>query len=187
MNRDTEIQIIKACQSGDLKKFEELYSAYVRKIYDFVYYKTHHKETAEDLTSLIFLKALSNMKKYQSEIGSFSAWLYRIARNSIIDHYRSKKDDKNICDIYDLSAKEDLPRDFDLKEKLARVNEYLSKLSPEQRDIVILRVWSGLSYSEIAEITGKTEGNCKMIFSRTMVKLRKEIPLVLLLLYQAFL
>jgi len=174
---------ILACQNGDMEQFGQLYDKYIRKIYDFIYFKTHHKETAEDLTSRTFMKAVEKLSTFDTDKGTFQAWIYQIARNTVIDHYRTKKIDSNIEDIWDLSSHEDLVRDFDTREKLKSVEKYLSTLSAEQRDIVIMRVWQGMSHSEIAEALGKTEASVKMSYSRTIRTLREKMPLAVYLTF----
>jgi RNA polymerase sigma-70 factor, ECF subfamily len=168
---------IKACQAGKTEEFGRLYDAYIRKIYDFIYYKTTHKETAEDLTSLTFMKALEKIGSFSPAKGSFKSWLYQIARHSVIDHYRTKKKAANVDDIWDLSGDEDLERDLDAKTKLTEVEKYLHKLKGEQRDIIIMRVWQEMSYAEIAGVLGKSEASCKMAYSRAIALLRQNITL----------
>jgi len=162
-------------------EFAQLYDKYVKSIYKFIYYKTHHKETAEDLTSDTFIKALDNFGTFDKKKGQFSTWLYQIARNTVIDFYRTKKSNINIDDVWDLAGDEDIGGDIDTAEKLKDVKKYLKTLKAGQREVVILRVWEGLSYKEIAQIIGKTENSCKMMFSRTIQTLRKEMPLGLFL------
>lgn len=174
-----EGQLIARVQNGENQAFGRLYDAYIRKIYDFVYFKTLHKETAEDLTSQTFLKALNSIKDYKEEKGAFSSWLYRIAQNTVYDHYRTYKSSSNIEDAWDLPGDENVQADVADKLQLEEVGKYLSLLKPVQRDIIIMRVWQQLSYKEIAEIVGKGEGNCKMIFSRGIKKLRKSMPLAM--------
>lgn len=182
MPADKQIQkIIKKCQTGDNKDFVYIYDSYINKIYKFIYYKTNHTETAEDLTSKVFFKALKNISKFDPET-NFNSWIYRIARNIVIDYYRLKKEESNIDDFYDLDDGEDIEIDFDNKRKIEEVKKYLSNLKTEQREIIILRVWEGLSYKEIAEITGKSEESLKMMFSRVIKKLRKELPFALIIL-----
>lgn len=181
-----EKEAIKNCQSGDLEKFGYLYDKYIKKIYDFIYYKTTHKETAEDLTSKTFTKAIDNIGHFEIDKGTFSAWLYQIARNTVIDFYRTRKNKTDIDDVWDLSSDEDLARDIDTKQKLARVEKYLSKLKSEQREIIIMRIWQEMSYREIAEIIGKSEASCKMAFSRAINILRRDMPLDLFLLLLLF-
>ena len=178
-----EQKIIKQCLRGDQNAFGELYEAYIKKIYNFVYYKTHHKETAQDLTSLTFLKALEKLALYKQEAGSFSSWLYQIARNNVIDFYRTKKSDANIDDAFDLHDDHDFLQDIDTQTKLSAVKNHLQKLNSTQREIIILRVWEELDYEEISKIVGKTADNCKMIFSRGLKALKQSIGLPLLLYF----
>lgn len=175
-------QIIRECQKGNLDEFTELYEQYFEKIYRFIYYKTHHQQTAEDLTSQVFIKTLENIGRFNPGQGLFSSWLYRIARNKVIDYYRTEKKEFDITGFWDLKTGEKIDYDLENKEKLDEVRRYLDKLKPAQREIMVMRIWDGLSYQEIAEILNKKEANCKMIFSRTMKKLRQEIPLALLII-----
>lgn len=183
MDRAIEENLVIACQNGNPEKFGELYDAYIRKIYDFIYYKTHHKETAEDIASAVFLKAFEKIKSYDCAKGSFSSWVYQIARNSVIDHYRTKKIAVNIDDVWDLAGRDDVARDFDIAQKMDKVEKYINSFNGEQRDIVILRVWQEMPYKEIAEIMGKSEAGCKMAFSRAMAELRKNMPLELFIYF----
>jgi RNA polymerase sigma-70 factor (ECF subfamily) len=164
-------------QTVKIEDFGGIYDKYVRRIYNFIYYKTHHKETAEDLTSQTFAKALNKLSDFNGERGSFSSWLYAIARNNVIDFYRTRKSNINVEDVWDLADDTDIERDIEAAQKLQKVKKYLKALKPEQREIVLLRVWGDHSYREIAEVMGKTENNCKVLFSRTMKKLREDMPI----------
>lgn len=175
MDPNKEKQIILACRAGNFEGFGELYEVYIKKIYSFVYYKTYHKEIAEDIVSEVFMKALENIGGYKPSRGSFSAWLYGIARHAVIDHFRGSRPNINIEDIWDLSDEKNLEIDLDAREKLKEVKKYLVKFSPAHREIIIMRLWGEMSYREISEIVGLSEANCKMIFSRNMAKLRAEI------------
>lgn len=174
-----ELDIILLCKKGESENFGLLYDKYIEKIYKFIYYKTHHKETTEDLTSKTFMKAFEKIDTFADLKGSFAAWLYKIARNTVIDHYRAKKIDTNIEDVWDLKDDKDINKDIDIKQQLNDVDKYLKNLKPEQREIIIMRVWENLSYQEIAEILEKSEASCKMTFSRAINKLRKEMPLAI--------
>lgn len=176
MERIKQAELAKECKLGNKEAFGLLYESFIRQIYNFIYYKTHHKETAEDLTSKVFIKAYASINTFDESKGSFSSWLYQIARNSIIDHYRSVKPALNIEDAWDLDGGSDVERDVGTKIQLENIKTYLQMLSSEQRDIVIMRVWEEMSYAEIAEVVGKSEANCKMIFSRTLKKLREIMP-----------
>ncbi len=181
-----EKELIERCQGGDTEAFGLLYDHHVRTIYNFIYYKTHHKETAEDITSQTFFKALTHIDSVDTT-RSFLSWLYKIAHNSVLDHYRTKRHTEDIDDVYDLSTEEDTVGMIDDREEAAKVKKYLEKLTPLERDIIIMRVWQELSYKEIAEIVGKTEASCKMMYSRSLKKLRDVLPLALFLLLSAHL
>jgi RNA polymerase sigma-70 factor (ECF subfamily) len=172
-----EAKIIQDCQKGQAEQFGLLYNKYIKKIYNFIYYRILHTQTAEDLTSIVFTKAFSKLNKFNSKKGSFSAWLYQIARNTLTDYYRSKKVDYDIDGFWNLSDKTDLIKELDLKDKLGEVKQYLNKLPLAQRELIIMRIWDGLSYKEISNILGKSEASCKMMFSRALNKLREDLPL----------
>jgi len=166
---------IEAAMQGDTARFAELYDAYVRKIYDFIYYKTHHKETAEDLTSETFFKALKNIRQFDTD-RSFKSWLYAIAHNAVMDHYRSARPTTDIDDVWDLPGEDNTIRDTETKIALKEVQKHMGKLTPIQRDVLVLRLWQELSHKEIAEIIGKSEANSKMIYSRAIAQLKSSVP-----------
>ncbi len=166
---------IEHCQQGQMEDFGQIYDTYVRRIYDFIYFKTHHKETAEDLCSKVFMKCLENIQSYNRTQGTFNSWIYRIATNTVIDHYRTQKSHSGIEDAWDIASGDDLMRDVENQEKFLAVEKYMRDLKSEQRDIIMMRIWSGMSYQEIADIIGKSEDNCKMIFSRAIGKMRKDV------------
>jgi RNA polymerase sigma-70 factor (ECF subfamily) len=169
-------QLIENYRAGDQAAFGVLYDRYVEKIYRFVYYKTFDKEITEDLTSSTFFKALNKIDTLDLSRGTFSSWLYRIARNTIIDHYRSpERATQDIEDIFDLAEDNRTVEELDANAALKTVSTYLKTLTPIQREIVTLRLWEDRSYQEIAAIVGGTEGSVKMAFSRTIRKLREDL------------
>ncbi|MBX4197732.1 RNA polymerase sigma factor [Candidatus Parcubacteria bacterium] len=177
-----EKELIEMSQRGNSEAFGRIYDRHVKTIYDFIFYKTRHRETAEDITSQTFFKALKNISSVDAD-RSILSWLYKIAHNSVLDHYRTTRHQDDIDDCYDLSDDTDVVGELDNAEEVERVKKYLHALTPLERDIVIMRVWQELSYKEIADIIGKTEANSKMIFSRTLKKLRTLMPLAMMLLY----
>jgi len=133
MQNFDEAKIIQNIQAGNAQDFGILYDAYVKKIYNFVYFRTHHKETSEDLTSQVFFKALEKIRQFNIERGSFSSWIYRIARNAIIDQYRMKKDDAIFEDALEVKKTDDIEKDIDNKNVMAEIEKYLDTLKPEQK------------------------------------------------------
>ncbi len=181
--------IIKLCQKGKLEEFAKLYDAYFPKIYRFVFYKTSHKETAEDITSQTFIKAMRKIEQFHQAKGTFQAWLFKIARNQVIDYYRAKKNLFNIEDVWGLGEHSDVSSKLDASQLFNQAKQYLQKLTSQQREIVILRVWEKMPYQEIAQIMEMTESACRMSFSRSIKSLRQELGgflvLVLILILRA--
>jgi len=126
---------------------------------------------------------LEKIKTFNSDKGTFSAWLYQIARNTVIDHYRTRKKTVDIDDVWDMAEDQDIERDIDVQEKLKSVEKHLAKLKSEQREIIIMRIWQDMSYAEIAEALDKSEGSCKMAFSRAINTLRREMPLEIFIMF----
>jgi RNA polymerase sigma-70 factor, ECF subfamily len=172
----TDQQLVAAYHAGNTEAFGVLYDRYLEKIYRFVYYKTFDTATAEDLTSSTFFKALNKITTLDLERGNFSTWIYSIARNTVVDHYRSHRFAATEGgDVFDLVEDDRTEDTLDAFHSLSLVEEYLKTLSASQREIVTLRVWEGRSYKEIAAIIGGTESSVKMSFSRTIRKLREDL------------
>ncbi len=174
MVMDDDALYAKRCQNGETEAFGVLYDRYLDHIYRFVYYKTFSKETTEDITSAVFHKALQKINTFAIEKGNFSSWLYRIARNSVIDYYRTKKSDVSLEDVFDVGVDERTPETLDAIAALETVTKYLKTLNAKQREIITLRIWEERSYREIAELVGGTEDSVKMAFSRSIRELREQ-------------
>lgn len=126
---------------------------YIDKIFAFILRKTSEREVAEDLCSQVWIKALKGLEKFsEQEAASFKSWMYRIAQNTVIDYYRSKKEEVSIDDVVEITFHEDIAKNIDNKDVLHEVQEFLKTLKPLEREVVILRVWDDLSYKEISEI-----------------------------------
>ncbi|OGJ58002.1 hypothetical protein A2881_04320 [Candidatus Peribacteria bacterium RIFCSPHIGHO2_01_FULL_55_13] len=178
-----ELAHIRSCQAGNLADFDPLYTLHVEAIYTFLYRRTLDRSTAEDLTSTVFLKAMESIRSFDPARAPLRAWLYRIARNQLIDYYRSaSRTHVDIESIWDLASDEIATLGAERAVNAAELHKALQKLKPMQRNIVMLRIWEDLSYKEIAEILGTSEGNAKVIFSRTLSELRTSLPSLLLLL-----
>lgn len=177
-----ESSIIAEIQAGNTDTFGVLYDAYFDKIYNYIFFRTRDKAVAEDLVSATFFKAIGNLGRFDGSKGNFSSWLYRIARNTLFDHYRSKKNSSPIEDFEDIIfSDEHIERETADRELVRGIKELFAQLSLEQREIITMRIWDELSYAEIADITGKSAENCKVTFHRAIVKLRELAPMAVIL------
>lgn len=164
--------------------FASMYDANAERIYRYHYYRLRHRETAEDLTSQTFLKAFERFGTFDPSKGTMTTWLYRIARNTFIDHLRALHPSADIGGIAEfVSSGEDVAANVVAREAVEQARTLIQRLTPDQREVVLLRLWDELSYAEIAELTGKSEAASKMAFSRGIASLRKQAgPLAVLTL-----
>jgi RNA polymerase sigma-70 factor, ECF subfamily len=183
-----ELSIIADCQTGDADSFVLLYDGYVEKIYNFLFFRTLHRELAEDITSQTFIKAFQKINSFDSSRGTFQSWLYRIARNLLIDEFRKRKPTENIDAHENLRSATDLESEINSQISNEALQKLLQTLPDESQELIAMRLWDELSYSEIAAITGKTEGSLKMQFSRVVSKLQHHAHLFtyLLILIQVY-
>ncbi len=172
-----EQAIIAECQAGRMERFGELYDGYIERIYAFVFARTRHRETAEDVTSTTWLKALDHLHSFHG--GSFQAWLYQIARHTVIDYYRTNRATDNLDMRTDLAGPNRIERQVADRLALDKVQAWLDQLPDDRRELVQLRLWDQLPYREIATITGQSEASCKMAFSRTLREIRSQILVTL--------
>lgn len=172
-------------RDGDLEVFGELYERFVRKIYDFLYYKTFDREVAEDLTQETFMKALKKIDSFHGTSESeFKSWLYTIAHHTAIDRFRTESETTSLDGHGEIRANaEDPGEHIDRTGKLAEVLGYLDTLPREHRDIIMMRIWDDLSYKEISEITGKSVDNCKKIVSRGLAQIQANIAYLFFLCF----
>src|SRR5574344_149811 len=148
LNHEEELNLVLKARLGDNNAFAALYNDNIKKIYNFIYFKTLNKELAEDLTSQVFLKALKNISSFKHD--NFSAWLYTIARRTVVDYYRSNKETKNIEDCWDLAGDVNLTDIAHDNLNLEKIKEAIQFLSASDRELLIMRLWLDLSFKEIA-------------------------------------
>lgn len=167
--------LVAACQNGETARFAELYDLYADRIFRFIYHKTMQRELAEDLVSDTFLKAIEKIGQFNAEKGQFSTWIYTIARNLITDHWRVHREHKDIEDVWDLASLDDVADAVSKNIVGQKLHDSLRELSAKEREILMRRYWQDLKFSEIAELTGKSEGAVKMMTARAIQKLKADI------------
>ncbi|HLC44327.1 MAG: hypothetical protein A2722_02020 [Candidatus Doudnabacteria bacterium RIFCSPHIGHO2_01_FULL_50_11] len=170
-----EKSIIERCQRGELIAFTEFYDGYVDRIYRYHFYRTRHQQLAEDLTQTTFLKALDAIASYDETKGALGPWLYRIARNSLFDHWRTAKETVDLRAAEHAASPQNIEREVQAKLSMEEVSRVIKQLPEDTRDLVLLRLWDGLSYSEIAQMLGRSEGSAKMAFGRAIKKIQTQL------------
>ena len=165
----------------DPEAFSPLYERYVRKIYSYLYYRTGNAHDAEDLTARVFLRALTHLKKYDDRGLPFSAWLYRIAHNLLVNWHRDTGrrkilplDEATTLDWQGLrsEAPEVATETREAREKLLRA---IHRLPDDRQQMLTLKFVERLSNAEIGLILNRTEGAIKSLYHRTLLALRDEL------------
>ncbi len=172
---DGEVHIIKRAVRGDSSAFGLLYDHYQPKIYRFALVKVSHREEAEDLTHQVFLKAWQSIESYRDLGFPFSSWLYRIARNHVVDYYRGKRTTESLddADPEEAPVEHSLPGDLLEKLEMERVKSAIRKLKPEYQDVIIMRFVEDLPIRETALAIDKSEGAIKLLQHRAIKELQK--------------
>lgn len=171
---NSELDIIRAAQK-DPKYFESLYNKYYEQIYRYCYQRVATEEIADDLTSQIFLKALTNIKKYEYKGVPFGSWLYRIAMSVVYQSFKDKKAEQTI-NIDSLAFKplltEETNEDSFSDEEKIKLKKAILSLKKEEISIIELRYFENRSFKEIAEILEIKENNAKVKAHRILGKLK---------------
>lgn len=171
---DGEDKITNEAVKGEASAFGLLYDHYQPQIYRFVMLKTGRREEAEDLTHQVFLHAWQNIGNYKDLGYPFSSWLYRIARNQVIDYYRVRKNALSLEDAdSELIAQDNPETDAANRLEFQKLTLAVKKLKPDYQDIVILRFVEELSIREVAGTVGKSEGAVKLLQHRALKQLKK--------------
>lgn len=159
---------------GKASAFGLLYDKYNGQIYRFIYLKVSHREEAEDLTHQVFLNAWQNIKGYKIQGFPFSSWLYQIARNQVIDHYRTKKETIDLENMEEPAISAiTLDEKLGLDMEINLVKSAISKLTQEQQDVIILRFIDDLSPKEVAIALNKPESTIRVLQHRAIKNLQK--------------
>ena len=175
-------EVLKRASSGDIDAFGELYDRYVKKIYNYIYYRTGNMHDAEDLTERVFLRALNHIGNYQDRGLPISAWLYRIAHNLVANWHRDNSRRREIMlddGYYVKENQEHLEKSIIKIEERERLLRIIRSLPDDRQQLLILKFVERLSNAEIGRIMGRTEGAIKSLYHRTLIALRDEYELVL--------
>ena len=157
----------------DRQAFGELYERYYTRVYRYVYHRLGNPTEAEDITALVFMKALEALPTYQSRRNTFAPWIFRITRNAIIDHYRRRRFQSSIDDLEHHSNDSD-PAAYVLdRERSEELGALVQHLSDEQRDVVLLRFAADLSFAEIGKVLKKNEPAVRMLLHRGLRKIKQ--------------
>ncbi len=157
----TDVELVHLYIEGDEAAFETLLLRHKRKVWSHIFLMVRNREVTEDLFQEAFIKVVHHLKagKYNEE-GKFLPWVMRIAHNLVIDHFRRNKKMPMVRsnDDYDVFATHSQP-DKNVEERMVNaqidedVRKLIDRLPPEQKEVVVMRTYLGMSFKEIAEHT----------------------------------
>jgi RNA polymerase sigma-70 factor (ECF subfamily) len=170
-----ERRLVELARSGNADAFGQLYDAYVDRVYRYVIYRVSDGPTAEDLTSQVFLKAWQNLDRYRPK-GPILAWFYAIARNTVIDHYRTFKQTVPLDDAAPIPAQDGkLDELIEHQYEKRSLQDALQYLTEDQREVIVLKFISEFETDQIASKMGKSEGAIRALQMRALQTLAKVI------------
>jgi RNA polymerase sigma-70 factor (ECF subfamily) len=165
-------KVIQQVKGGDAEAFGMLYEQYAEVIFRYVYSHLENRLDAEDLTEEIFLRAWRALPKYDERGLPFSAFLFRIARNSLIDYYRQRKVVQSIEDI-EVQSREAGPEEaVEVRIENGGLRETISRLREDYRNVLIFRFLSGLSPEETAQVMQRSVGAVRVLQHRALTALK---------------
>lgn len=173
---DRQSELVTLAKAGDAEAFGHLYETYLDRIYRYIYFRVTDEQTAEDLISQVFTKAWENLDRYQPSGRPFIAWLYTIAHNTVIDHYRTRKDTVAIENTISLASDAPSPHEqVELHFEADNLRAALQTLTPEQQQVIVLKFISGMSTDEIAGQLHKSAGAIRALQMRALQALAKQM------------
>ena len=169
----TPDHLVARATKGDNKAFGAIYELWAEYIYRFVYLKTRDESVADDITAEVFLKVWKGIKTFKPKADTkFSTWLFAIARNSVIDYYRTTHQTipfDNLPEIVDVEG------GMDLYPEQHQLEETLNELRPEYKQVLVLRYIEDQPIARVAQIMKKKEGNIRALTHRALQELKSRL------------
>ena len=169
--------LVDLAQKGDREALEELYLLHFDRIYSYLHMSVGNRHDAEDLTTQTFLKMLESIPRFRWRSAPFSAWLFRIAHNLAMDHFRANRRWQPEEEVPEPPGSEELSAEDEAMQSIGRRSmlELIDALSGEQQQVLMLKFVFNFSNGEAATILGKTEGAVKSLQHRALASLQKQI------------
>jgi RNA polymerase sigma-70 factor (ECF subfamily) len=169
--------LVERAQAGDRLALEELYLIHFDRIYSYLHLTVGNRHDAEDLTTQTFLKMLEAIGRFRWQSVPFSAWLFRIAHNLAIDHFRSRKRVQAEDEVPEPAGQEESSAEQQAMESIGQAGmlALIDELSAEQRQVLTLKFLFGFANAEVAGILDKTEGAVKSLQHRALASLQKHV------------
>jgi RNA polymerase sigma-70 factor, ECF subfamily len=169
--------LVERAQRGEREALEELYLLHFDRVYSYLHLSVGNRHDAEDLTTQTFLKMLESIGRFRWREVPFSAWLFRIAHNLAMDHFRANRRVQTEENVPELPGAEESSAEQQAFDSMGRAGmlELIEQLSTEQRQVLTLKFLYGFSNGEVATILEKSEGAVKSLQHRALASLQKQV------------
>lgn len=169
--------LVRRAQRGDRAALEELYLIHFDRIYGYLHLTVGNRHDAEDLTTQTFLKMLESIGRFRWQAAPFSAWLFRIAHNLSMDHFRARRRWQPEEEVPEPHGSEEPSAELEAMLSIGRQSmlELIDKLSPEQQQVLTLKFVFNFQNADVAKILEKTEGAIKSLQHRALASLEKQL------------
>jgi RNA polymerase sigma-70 factor (ECF subfamily) len=169
--------LVELAQRGERDALEELYLIHFDRIYSYLHVSVGNRHDAEDLTTQTFLKMLESIGKFRWQSAPFSAWLFRIAHNLAMDHFRARRRWQPEEEVPEPPGDAEPSAELQAMKSIGRESmlQMIEKLSPEQQQVLTLKFVFSFTNADVATILGKTEGAIKSLQHRALVSLEKQV------------
>ncbi len=169
-------RLVAAAQDGDPEAFGSLFDRYHGPVHRYIAARVNRPSDAEDLAQLVFVKALEALPRYEARGVPFGGWLFRLARNVVIDHMRTRREHATLDLVAERPAAQEGPDELAvLRQEMDSIATALRRLTPEQREAIELRFFAGLSAREAAVAMDRQEGTVRGLQFRAIAALRREL------------
>ena len=169
-------RLVAEARNGESRAFGLIFDHYHDSIYRFIASRVQRPSDAEDLTQLVFVKALEALPRYESRGVPFGGWLFRLARNAVIDHVRTRHEHSELDALIESAHGDAGPDEIAvIRQELDAVGAALAGLTDEQKEAIALRFFAGLSAREAAEAMGKQEGTVRGLQFRAIAAMRRQL------------
>ena len=173
-------RLVERGQEGERGALEELYLIHFDRIYSYLHMSVGNRHDAEDLTTQTFLRMLESIKRFRWQSAPFSAWLFRIAHNLAMDHFRANRRWQPEEDVPEPEGDSEPSAEAEALQSIGRQSmlELIERLSVEQQQVLTLKFVFNLPNADVATILDKTEGAVKSLQHRALVSLQKQVSSV---------
>lgn len=169
-----ERKLLERARTCDPEALGELYDQYAPRIYDYIYRRVGDASLAEDLTSELFMRLLLAVQNGRIWNQSFRAWLYRVAHNLVVDHYRQRPPlTEELSEADGVQAEGGMDEMVEQSLIADQLFQGVQQLTPEQQEVLALRYGEGLTAREVGEIIGKSTGAVEALQRRGLAGLRR--------------